>query len=73
MTLIFARDTVRKDAASSRGRHRAMRRRSRNRHGRRSEISHPGVVFRLIDGTIRNVHSMTVNSSFTTTGWPEAP
>ncbi|XYH93838.1 hypothetical protein ACMHYB_39200 [Sorangium sp. So ce1128] len=29
--------------------------------------------FRMIDGTIRNVHSMTVNSSFTTTGWPTAP
>lgn len=29
--------------------------------------------FRLLDGTIRNVHSMTVNSTFATTGWPEAP
>jgi hypothetical protein len=26
--------------------------------------------FRVIAGTIRNVHSMTVNSTFTTTGWP---
>ncbi len=29
--------------------------------------------FRVIAGTIRNVHSMTVNSTFTTTGWPKAP
>lgn len=29
--------------------------------------------FRLIDGTIRNVHSMTVNERFSTTGWPAAP
>ena len=27
--------------------------------------------FRMIDSTIRNVHSMTVDSQFTTTGWPK--
>jgi len=26
--------------------------------------------YRVVSGTIRNVHSMTVNSTFTTTGWP---
>lgn len=29
--------------------------------------------FRLIDSTIRNVHSMTVDDTFTTTRWPEEP